>query len=204
MLDWLAENFNSRTIFIVRHPGAVAASKITASQTQAGIAWDFNGPNQQSILTQYKQDANLGKDYLDKYSDIFSEKLSPVAGHTLMWCIENILPIYNQQRKKRYVFFYEDVVNNPEREFHHILKILGLERKPDKSNIFRPSLMSSREMQLDTEMKSHTFWENQLTSWIDCFTRQQLFEIDRILKFFKVTIYNAYEPMPVNRRQDIL
>ena len=198
MLDWLAHNFNSRIIFIVRHPGAVAASKIAASQTQGGAAWDFNGPIQQSILAQYKQDANLGKDYLDKYSDIFSEKLSIVAGHTLIWCIENILPIYTQQRKRRYVFFYEDIVNNPEMEFYHMLKILGLEHKPDKSIIVRPSQQASNEM------KSSSFRENLLTMWMNRLTRQQLCEIDGILKFFKVTIYNAFEPLPVSRTQNIV
>ena len=32
MLDWLEANFNPRIIFIVRHPGAVAASQIAASK----------------------------------------------------------------------------------------------------------------------------------------------------------------------------
>ena len=146
MLDWLTHNFNTRIIFIVRHPGAVAASKITAAQTRKGAVWDFNGAIQQSILAQYKQEACLGKDYLNKYSDIFSEKLSPVAGHTLMWCIENILPVSNQQKKKRYVFFYEDIVNNPQKEFDQMLKILGLEHKPDSSIFFRPSQTAPQEM----------------------------------------------------------
>ena len=198
MLDWLADNFNSRTVFIVRHPGAVAASRITASQTQGGANWDFNGPNLQSILAQYKQDANLGKDYLDKHSDIFSEKLSSVAGHTLMWCIENILPVYNQQIKKRYIFFYEDIVNTPEREFDLMVKILGLERKPDNSIIVRPS------QQAPQEMITESYDKNQLTRWMQSFNQDQLREIDRILKFFNVTMYNAYEPLPVSRTQDVI
>ena len=156
------------------------------------------GPNLQSILTQYKQDANLGKDYLAKYSDIFSEKLSPAAGHTLMWCIENILPVYNQQIKKRYIFFYEDIVNNPEREFDLMVKILGLERKPDNSIIVRPS------QQAPQERKTKSFDKNQLTRWMKSFNRQQLYEIEKILKFFNVAIYSAYEPIPVSRTQDVI
>jgi len=198
LLDWLSANFSPRIIFLVRHPGAVAASKITASKTQGGAVWDFNGPNEQRILLQYKQDEQLRNDYLGKYFEIFSEKLSPVSGHTLLWCIENILPVYRQQKKKRYVFFYEDIVNNPEREFDHMIKILGLDRKPDKSIVVRPSQQAS------LEMRNESVAELQLTRWMKSFDQHQLSEIDRILKFFKVTIYDAYEPMPVSRTQDFI
>ena len=198
MLDWLSANFNPRIIFLVRHPGAVAASKIAAAKTKGGRGWDFNGPNEQRILFQYKQDEQLRKDYLDKYYEIFLEELSPIAGYTLIWCIENILPIYNLQKKKRYVFFYEDIVKNSKKEFDHMVKILGLERNPDKSCILMPSQQASREM------RNSSFEENQLTRWMKSFNQEQLGEMDRILKFFNVTTYNAYESMPVSRTQDFI
>ena len=198
MLDWLAVNFDPRVIFLVRHPGAVVASQITASKAQRGVEWDFNGSYQQSILSQYKQDEQLRKDYLGKYYEIFSEKLSPVTGLTLKWCIENILPIYSLQKKKQYVFFYEDIVNNPEREFDHMVKIFGLKHKPDNSIIVRPSQQASQEM------KMRSFDKNQLTRWMKSFNQQQLGEIGKMLKFFNVTIYNAYKPMPISKTQDFI
>jgi hypothetical protein len=101
MLDWLQSNFNAQIVFIVRHPGSVAASQIAASKTADGAVWDFNGPMLQKKLYQYKHDEQLREDYLDKYHEIFLKKLSPVAGYTLLWCIENILPMYNLQKKKQ-------------------------------------------------------------------------------------------------------
>ena len=198
MLDWLAANFNPRIIFLVRHPGAVAASKIAAAKTKGGAVWDFNGPNEQRILFQYKQDEQLRKDYFDKYYEIFSEKLSPVAGHTLLWCIENILPIYNQQKKKRYVFFYEDIVKDPEKEFGRMVKVLSLERKPDSAIIVRPSQQASMAM------KNEAFGDKSLTRWMKKLSKQQIGEIDNILKFFNIKIYNAYDPMPISRIQNSL
>jgi hypothetical protein len=198
MLDWIERNFGAKIVYIVRHPGAVVASKITASKTEGGAIWDFTGPNEQRILSQYKHDEQLRTDYLDKYYEIFSEKLSPVSGHTLLWCIENMLPVYTLQKKKQYVFFYEDVLNNPEIEFDRMVKILGVECKPDNSIIALPSQQASREM------KNGTFEGNQLTRWMKKFNRQELDEIDGILKFFKVTIYNAFEPLPVNRTQECI
>jgi hypothetical protein len=132
------------------------------------------------------------KDYLK----IFSEKLSPVAGHTLLWCIENVWPIYNLQKKNRHVFFYEDLVDNPEREFDHMIRILGLKIMPESSIILRPSQQASREL------KSKLFKKNNLERWRTRLNGKQLSEIDLVLKFFNVTIYNAYKIMPINRIQD--
>jgi hypothetical protein len=196
MLDWLRANFNSRIVYVVRHPGSVAASQISASRTKDGAVWDFYGPVQQKKLIQYKHDEQLRKDYLDQYYEIFSKELSPVAGYTLLWCIENILPIYNLQKKEQHVFFYEDIVTNPEKEFSLMVNILGLDRHPDMSSITRPSQQASQEM------KNESSAATKLTRWLKCFSQKELNEIDEILKFFNVTTYNAYEPMPISRRQD--
>jgi len=198
MLDWLSANFNPRIIFLVRHPGAVTASKIAASKRKYGAVWDFYGSDIQNTLSQYKNDRQLHKDYLYKYYEIFSKELSPVSGHALIWCIENILPIYNLQRKKNYVFFYEDIIKNPEREFERMVTMLDLERTPDKSSVVRPSQQAS------FEMRNESIAELQLTRWVKSFNQQQLEEIDMMLKFFNVTIYNAYEPMPVSRTQNLI
>jgi len=198
MLDWLAANFDPQMVFMVRHPGAVVSSKITASQAKGGAVWDFYGTNEQRILSQYKNDEKLGKDFLDKYQGIFSEKLSAVAGHTLIWCIENVLPIYNLQKKNKYVFFYEDIINNPEKEFGLMVKILGLERTPDSSLVARPSQQASQEM-MSGSMK-----DKKLQRWMKNFNKEGLAEINTILSFFNVTVYNAFEPEPISRTQDVI
>ena len=195
MLDWLSSNFDARIAFIVRHPGAVAASKILAAGFEGGKVWDFYGPDEQQKLLQYQQDDQLKKDYLEKYFNIFTEKLSPVAGHTVIWCIENMLPIYRLQQKNKYVFFYEDIITNPEKEFNRMVRLFGLKNKPADSSIKRPSQQASQEM------KNNSQSDSPLTRWMAKFTRRELSEIDTILKFFNVSIYNAYEPMPINRKQ---
>ena len=187
MLDWIERNFKAKIVFVVRHPGAVAASRINAAKFKGGVDWDFKGMCMQKILSQYKRDENLRKEFLDKYYEIFSNKLSNVEGQTLLWCIENIMPVYRLQRKNRYVFFYEDLVKNPNTEFEKMIKILGLKRKNNRSSIFKPS--------------QKVFDQSQLTRWMKTFDQQQFSEIDSILKFFNVTIYNAFEPMPVKRIQ---
>ena len=194
MLDWLEANFNAIVILIVRHPGAVAVSKISAAKT--GPTWDFYGKEEQKVLYQYKNDKLLKEDYLYKYNEIFSEKLTPVEGYTLLWCIENTIPIYKKNEKDFNVFFYEDIVNNPVKEFYRMFEILGLKGKLDMSVISNPSQQASREF------SKKSINENQLTRWMGDLSQQQFSEIDAILKFFKVTTYNAYEPLPASRIQD--
>ena len=149
-------------------------------------------------MSQYKCDAQFNKDYLNKYIDIFKEKLTPVSGHTLLWCLENILPVFNQQKNKKYVFFYEDLVMNPEREFSRMLAILGLENEPERKLVETPSQQAS------VEMASNLCHLDQLNRWMKSFSKEQVEEIERVLTFFNVTIYSTQEPVPLNRIQETL
>jgi hypothetical protein len=190
MLDWMIERFDAQIVFVLRHPGAVAASKIYASGKRYGEVWDFNGPVQQETLTKYKLDEQFKKDYLHRYEDIFQEQLTPVAGHTILWCLENMIPINHAQKNKLAIFFYEDLVKEPEKGFGRMTEFLGLEKRPDATQTFIPS------QQAPLNKKDILFGEDQLSRWMKYFHQNQIDEIDRILKYFSVTIYNAHEPMP--------
>lgn len=198
MLDWIEATFDARIVFVVRHPGAVVASKIAASRKKGGEVWDFEGPNEQRILSLYQNDVQLQEDYLNRYYDIFSEKLTPVAGHTLLWCIENILPMYNQQKKGNSVFFYEDIVMDPEKEFRRMANILQLDREPDGKIIQTPSQQAS------VEMEGNQCYLDQLSRWMQSFTKKQCNEIERVLQFFNCDLYTITEPMPIVRHQPSL
>jgi len=198
MLEWITANFDARTIFVVRHPAAVVASKMAASQKKGGAVWDFEGPNEQRILSQYKNDDQLRKDYLAPYSDIFSQKLTPVAGHTLLWCIENILPIYKHQNNKRYVFFYEDLVMHPEEEFKRMVKILNLKKEPEGG------IFETRSQQGSVEMGKNRCYTDQLSRWMKSFSGEELAQIEQVLEFFNLAIYTTRDPLPISRVQDTL
>lgn len=196
MLGWLANNFNLRIVFLVRHPGAVVASKIALSEGKKGkAAWGFYSQSQQSLLQQYIQDEKLDVDYLYKYKEILKWKLSAVSGFTLMWCIENILPIYKAQQKKLYVVFYEDLLTHPETEFYRVKEVLNLKHVPKKADIIRSSQQAS------PAMWNKSFDPAYVNRWMTTLTNQQLAEIETILKIFNVTIYSAYEPTPISRIQ---
>lgn len=194
MLDWLTHNFQAKIIFVVRHPGAVAVSKIL----RASPHWDFFSPLHQRLTQQYKNDIDLLNTYLSKYKQVFSWNLSEVGGHTLLWCIENILPVYQAQQEGRPVFFYEDIVTSPQKYFIKIAAELKLNNVPDLSAITRPS------QQAYSDPNERIQGEKQVVKWLSYISEEQLNEIDNILSFFNVKMYNAYDCMPTGKQQDVL
>ena len=53
-------------------------------------------------------------------------------------------------------------------------------------------------------MRNQLNEDNKLTRWMKSFNKEQLDEIERVLKFFNLAIYTTQEPIPVKRIQDTL
>jgi hypothetical protein len=187
MLGWLTENFDVKVVFVIRHPGAVVSSKMR----RGGIDWDFNGSIQQARLHGYLADRQLLADSRCRHPEFLQERQTSVAGHTLIWCLENALPIAEAEEMGCCVVFYENLILRPQREFDRIVQFLGLEKSPS-SRVFRePSQEASKEMaaaKLDPK---------QLDRWSGTFDEKQLSEMDSVLKAFGISIYSAYEPLPL-------
>ena len=181
MLGWISKNYSPRVLLLLRHPGAVIASKL-----------NLGGPNWQHeiILKQYKENKQLLDDYLYRFKDAFRRSLSPVAAHTVIWCIENALPIANAEKNGYFVVYYENLIANPEIEWKRIINTFGLKHLPGNEMLSQPSQQVSREM------KEEIFDLNQISRWTKKFNQQQLDEIDQILNIFGISIYRTTDPMP--------
>ena len=184
MLGWLCANYGAKTLLVVRHPGAVIASKIR-----------LGGPNWQyePVLKQYCKDQLLAKDYLHKFKDILARSLSPVEGHAVVWCIENALQVCNAERNGQTLVFYEDLFINSSTEWRRIIKSLDLMHLPDEEIIAKPS------QQVSKEMSNKTFDSRQVGKWMNDFSKKQLIELDGILKIFNVSFYTAFDPVPIRK-----
>ena len=181
MLGWLSRNYSAKILFIVRHPCAVVHSKIRLG----GPDWEH-----EALLQQYFQDKQLVEDYLHKYKDLLKRPLSPIAGHTAIWCIENALPIHNAGSRGLCVVFYEDLIVNSDAEWERIIESLDLKHVPAKDILIEPSQQTSKET------KNKLLDNTQVSGWMKSFNEEQLAEINKILKIFEVSIYNAFDPMP--------
>jgi Sulfotransferase family len=181
MLGWIFRMYQPKILLLMRHPGAVAASKMQLG----GANWSH-----ESVLRVYMKDEKLFSDYLFNFRDILFKRLSPVAAHTIIWCIENMIPLQRAQKKNYCLVFYEDLILNRHLEWRKIIDFLGLSRIPDREMLIRPS------QQVSTEMRNKTFDDQQIGRWMKSFDQSQLIELDEMLKIFDVPFYSAYDPLP--------
>lgn len=190
MIGWLTNNCDVNLILVVRHPVSVISSKIRMPEKYRTLDWDFDGP-----LKIYRGDRNFYRHYLHAYDHVFQHKQTPLSAYTILWCIENVLPIIKAQEQGHCVIFYEDLLINPEEEWARIITALDLRKTPSRHLIHRPS------QQTYGEMKNRTFGRSQLTKWMNDFKKQELREIENVLNIFNVTVYSAFDPMPISHIQ---
>jgi|LGOV01.1.fsa_nt_gb hypothetical protein len=183
MLGWLSNNYESKILLILRHPGAVVASKMR-----------LGGPDWQvDVLKQYCHDKQLMEDHLSRLKNLLTRPLSPVASHTAIWCIENALAIDCVKKYGHCTVFYENLVLYADSEWERIIRSLDLKHVPDNDMLIRPSQQTSKDT------KRQAFDHNHVSRWMKSFSKQQLGEIDAILKTFEICIYSAFDSMPVER-----
>ena len=128
MLGWISKNFDAKIVLVVRHPCSVVTSRLKLIEKDGVIYWGVN-----NSLQDYWNDINLREDYLYKYEDLFKSKQSLISELTMLWCIENSLPIIKAQRNGTCIMFYEDLLMNPDKNWEIIIKTLGLKNVPKRS-----------------------------------------------------------------------
>lgn len=179
MLGWLREKYDARIVFVTRHPGAVVESKLRIG----GISWD-----PMPVLDHYRKPGVLGE-YGKRYAALLSEDLNPAEAHTLIWCIENQLPLEQANKQGFLLVYYEHLANHGEREWKRIIDALDLEVSPYGSLIVdRPS------QQAAPKRSKRKVGGGKL--WFERIAEKDLDAIDRILCANGVTVYNAFDSMP--------
>ena len=182
MLGWIFRIYQPKIILLLRHPGAVAASKMQLG----GPNWSY-----ESILKFYMKDEKLCSDYLFNFKDVICKNLSPIAAHTIIWCIENMIPLQEAQKKNYCLVFYENLILNSQQEWRKIIDFFGLNSMPKKEMLIQPS------QQVSLEMRKKIFDDKQINRWMKNFSHKQLTELDEMLKIFGVPFYRAFDPLPI-------
>ncbi len=179
MMGWLGNNYNTKNAFVVRHPGAVVASKLR-------LGWAYDRP-----LIGHMKDRALVNAYLYNYMSYLEKTLNPIEAHTAIWCIENVIPLLEFSKKGWPIIFYERLIVNGQTEWASLVKQLGLEKSPLTESVARPSQQTCR-----------TGWgESSIESWRTQFTSAQLDQIQSVLNVFGVTVYKAREATPISLLQ---
>lgn len=111
MLPWLARVHSFQLVYVVRHPCAVVASRLR-------LGWP---DSLEGIFLQ----PELLRDYLVEYEPIIQRAATPVERMTVLWCVENLVPLRNWEPGWR-LACYEYLTDTPVEEFSRLVHSLEL------------------------------------------------------------------------------
>lgn len=172
LLPSIAARANTHWTLVLRHPGAVVESQLRLK----GV-WDAR-----RIAALYRDDAALEARLGRPWSEWIGVARSDAELFTLMWCLENLLPLEDVAGAKRHVLFYESLAADHEEEWDRLLDLLALARRPQEADLKRPSQQSSEVMGKRRGRKK---------SWRERLGSEDRAGIQRILDLFEVSFYHT-------------
>lgn len=176
-------------IFVIRHPCAVAYSKIK-------LGWKIDLDN----LLQQEQ---LNRDYLNPYRSFIKDvnkNGTDFEKHIVLWCIENYIPLKQFEDIDDILFlFYENLCLYPEQEIPRLFKYLGKQADDRVYSILNiPSQVTRKDSSINVG-------ENIIKSWGVKITLDQMERSKEILREFGLdTLYNTNSIGEYNELQRVI
>lgn len=175
MLAWIDTTFHPHIVYMLRHPCAVVLSRRT-------LGWQSNPA---ALLDQDE----LTHDYLRPFAHRIRAAETSLQRHTVMWCIENMVPLQQMQAYNWIVCTYESLCARPEQEATRILAELGIRKTwLTQRAIRRPSVVSRPDSAVVQGKDPLVDWQRKLSD-------NEIAEILSIIADFGITVYDA-DPMP--------
>ena len=182
LIEWLISNYEIPLVFILRHPLAVAASRMKFQEKDKLWIPDFS-----SILNQNQ----LMEDYLAPFEKLILGENSYFENHLIYTCVQNFVALEQLKRIPHHIVFYENVVDDPLQE---IKKIRGFLHQP----------FYARDERLVQTMVNKRFMMGEATigdplmKWQERLSSQQIERGEEIMEMFGLdSFYSAYKPRPI-------
>ncbi|MFK8031695.1 MAG: hypothetical protein AB8G18_15770 [Gammaproteobacteria bacterium] len=137
MLSWLADQPHSKIAFVIRHPAAVVES-----QLRLGNDW-----NAKRIAAFYNNDIRLNERLGIDWAVLCSKTQNDAELFTLIWCLENVLPLQECGTHERVAFIcFEHLATGDHNAWERLLSAFDLNVMPDARLIAKPSQQASANM----------------------------------------------------------
>jgi Sulfotransferase family len=183
MLNWLTKQTDARFVYLIRHPCAVIASRMTRIKQQE-LDWVVDV---EEILCQ----PALMRDFLEPFRTIICTATTPIQRQAVLWCVENVIPFTLSKSNDWLVCFYEDFLSEREATLKRLFRNLGLE----------PS--STTERVAGTVVCNPTHDLNLDTPWHASLTEAEGEEVLRVCEEFGLSLYGR-QSMPLCSAGEIL
>ncbi|MEM9384642.1 MAG: hypothetical protein AAGA68_06250 [Pseudomonadota bacterium] len=128
MLGWLEQHYDARIALVIRHPGAVVASRV-----RRGWPWR---PTLERYLANEHVATLLGAPTREAAARISDE----IRGHTAIWCVQHAVALHDWESSRFSVHFYEHLIDaQAEQEWTRLTRQLGLPSLPSARVLSKPS-----------------------------------------------------------------
>ncbi len=173
MLDWLSPRFDARIIYLIRHPCAVISS-MRKMGWEESVGWSFDFLKTQEALMRNFTAAQQAR--------ILDPAATNLERLTMLWCIENMIPLRQFNQNNWIGVVYEELVANPVPELNRIHEALGW-TPPRKGypGVHRISHTAARDTR-DTRDVLH--------KWKKGLTEEEAETILRLVAEFGCVLYN--------------
>jgi Sulfotransferase family len=169
MLDWLTSRTDARIVYVIRHPCAVIASRMSRIQ-QEELDWVVD---LDEILCQ----TSLMRDYLEPFRKTMREGSTPLRRQAILWCVENLVPLLQARSRDWLLFCYEEFVSDQNEAFKRVFQSLGLE-PTSRTEWTKNRVVSNPTHDLSTPRP-----------WYAPLTEAEGEEVLRVCEEFGVTLY---------------
>lgn len=178
-LHWIVHWFpHLPVIFIIRHPCAVVASRLS------------KGWPAEKDLRGFAEQESLVRDVLGGDRSILEEQGSEIEKNALIWSITNFVPLQKCNENQLKIVFYENLVRNPEHELSRIFSNLPTTLSCNSDVDLRmPSLTSNRS-------RGSLRNDNFLRDWQTRFSETEIDQILNVCERFGLTRYYSKKPEP--------
>jgi hypothetical protein len=176
LLGWIDQHFHPPIVYLIRHPGAVVASR-------RRLGWE-------SHLDVLLIQPNLMQDYLSPFKEVITSAKTEIQKHTVMWCVENMMPLKQLAHYQWLFCVYEYLYLEPEKEATRILSGLGLKETSSRHQAIH------KLSHVTHEQSALKIGKDILIEWQQDFSAHDLADMSAILRDFGMELYSFEDPLP--------
>ncbi len=178
LLPWLTKRFSINPIYIIRHPCAVIASQMKFGN------WDYI---QKDVKAYFPNPADRFKEIYEIYSDIIKNIRLPEERLAAEWAMHTSVPINHPDNNKRWITLsYEKIYQNPLDELSKVFDRLAIQMPSNFLDLIRVPSKTAIKSSV-TSITEGT----QLESWKKSLSKEQINNINNIVKQFNMDIYDS-------------
>lgn len=177
LIHWLADTFNAKILFMLRHPVPVSLSRQKLPRLKTLLSPPYSDNFSERQLRMAAKICSEG-DYTEKA--------------VLDWCLQNAVPL-NKYRQDVLLITYEQLVLKPEPIVDLLMSELQLDsRRAMIDQLERPSRSTSKSSaETVSALKQKTNKNWLVEKWNEKISREEESRLMRIVETFEIDVYRS-------------